>query len=45
VLVWSLIVSVAIAKAVQIFVGLRVSGDTEEQGLDLRQHGERAYNM
>ena len=45
VLVWSLIVSVAIAKAVQIFVGLRVSVDIEEQGLDLRQHGERAYNM
>ena len=45
VLVWSLLVSVAIAKAVQIVVGMRVSGDTEEQGLDLRQHGERAYNM
>jgi Amt family ammonium transporter len=45
VLIWSLVLSVVIAKAVQAFAGLRVSGDTEEQGLDLRIHGERGYNM
>ena len=45
VLVWSLVLSVVIAKAVQAIVGLRVSGEMEEQGLDLRTHGERGYNM
>jgi Amt family ammonium transporter len=45
VLVWSLALSFIIAKAVQMLVGLRVSEDAEEQGLDLRQHGERAYNL
>jgi Amt family ammonium transporter len=45
VLIWSLVLSVVIAKAVQAIVGLRVSGEMEEQGLDLRTHGERGYNM
>ena len=45
VLVWSLAVSFLIVKAVEMLIGLRVSTDTEEQGLDLREHGERAYNM
>lgn len=45
VLAWSLIASFVIAKAVQLLMGLRVGGDTEEQGLDLRIHGERGYNM
>ena len=45
VLIWSLVLSVVIAKAVQAFAGLRVSDDIEEQGLDLRIHGERGYNM
>jgi ammonium transporter, Amt family len=44
-LLWSLVVSFAIAKAVQASLGLRVSAETEEQGLDARIHGERAYNM
>jgi ammonia channel protein AmtB len=37
--------TVVIAKAVQVFAGFRVSEDTEEQGLDLRLHGERGYNV
>ncbi|HEU4476699.1 MAG TPA: ammonium transporter [Methyloceanibacter sp.] len=45
VLLWSLVVSFVIAKVVQAVTGLRVSAETEEQGLDLRLHGERAYNM
>jgi Amt family ammonium transporter len=45
VLLWSLLLSFLIAKVVQAVVGLRVGGETEEQGLDLRVHGERAYNM
>ncbi|MET0687762.1 MAG: ammonium transporter [Methyloceanibacter sp.] len=45
VLLWSAGVSFVIVKAIQLSAGLRVSPDTEEQGLDLRVHGERAYNM
>ena len=42
---WSVVVSFIIAKVIQAVIGLRVSAETEEQGLDLRLHGERAYNM
>jgi Amt family ammonium transporter len=45
VLLWSLVLTFVIAKGVQAFAGLRVGSDTEEQGLDLRLHGERGYNM
>jgi Amt family ammonium transporter len=44
-LLWSVAVSFVIVKAVQMVVGLRVNAETEEQGLDVRLHGERAYNM
>ena len=44
-LLWSLLASVVIAKVIQAIVGLRVNAETEEQGLDLRIHGERGYNM
>ncbi len=45
VLLWSAAVSVVIAKPVQAVTGLEVGAETEEQGLDLRIHGERGYNM
>ena len=45
VLVWSVVVSFVIIKIVQAIVGLRVSAEIEEQGLDLNIHGERGYNM
>jgi Amt family ammonium transporter len=44
-LLWSVAVSFIIAKIVDAVIGLRVSAETEEQGLDVRLHGERAYNM
>ena len=44
-LLWSVAVSFIIAKIVDAVTGLRVSAETEEQGLDVRLHGERAYNM
>jgi Amt family ammonium transporter len=44
-LLWSLLLSVVIAKVVHAVTGLRVGVETEEQGLDLRVHGERGYNM
>ncbi|MGK2923379.1 MAG: ammonium transporter [Methyloceanibacter sp.] len=45
VLVWSVVVSFVIIKIVQAIVGLRVSAEVEEQGLDINIHGERGYNM
>jgi Amt family ammonium transporter len=45
VLLWTLALTFVIAKVVQAVAGIRVSSDTEEQGLDLRLHGERGYNM
>src|SRR6476619_35696 len=45
VLLWSLVLSYVIAKAVQALTGLRVGSNTEEQGLDLRLQGERCYNV
>jgi Amt family ammonium transporter len=44
-LLWSLGVTFVIIKIVQAVSGLRVDVQTEEQGLDLRLHGERGYNM
>ena len=44
-LVWSLVASFFIIKLVQLVTPLRVNAETEEQGLDLRTHGERGYNM
>ncbi|HEY8276348.1 MAG TPA: ammonium transporter [Methyloceanibacter sp.] len=44
-LLWSLVASFVIIKLVQLVTPLRVDAETEEQGLDLRTHGERGYNM
>jgi Amt family ammonium transporter len=38
-------VSYALARLVGALVGLRVDELTEEQGLDLQQHGETGYNL
>ena len=43
-LLWSGIGSAALFKVVDTFVGLRVETDEEREGLDLVDHGERAYN-
>ena len=44
-LVWSGVGSFIIYKVVDILVGLRVSVEQEREGLDLTDHGERAYTM
>jgi Amt family ammonium transporter len=44
-LLWSVALSFVIAKVVHAVTGLRVGAEAEEQGLDLRIHGERGYNM
>jgi Amt family ammonium transporter len=44
-LVWSGVGSLIIYKVVDILVGLRVTVEQEREGLDLTDHGERAYTM
>ena len=44
-LVWSGVGSFVIYKVVDILVGLRVSVEQEREGLDITDHGERAYTM
>ena len=41
---WSGLVSAALFLLLKHTIGLRVAEDAEREGLDLREHGERAYN-
>ena len=43
-IVWSGVVSFVAYKIVDMVVGLRVSEEDEREGLDIRSHGETAYN-
>jgi Amt family ammonium transporter len=43
-LVWSGVGSAILYKVVDVIVGLRVTTDEEREGLDVTDHGERAYN-
>jgi Amt family ammonium transporter len=42
-IVWCGVVSFVLYKLVDLLVGLRASPETEREGLDLAEHGERAY--
>jgi Amt family ammonium transporter len=44
-LVWAVLGSFVIVKGVEAAVGLRVTDEDEEKGLDLTAHGERGYNI
>ena len=44
-LLWSGIGSAILYKVVDVIVGLRPSVEAEREGLDITDHGERAYNM
>ena len=44
-LVWSGVGSFILYKVVDFTVGLRPSVEKEREGLDISDHGERAYNM
>jgi ammonium transporter, Amt family len=41
---WSAVASAIVFFVIRFTVGLRVSEDTEEEGLDIVEHGERAYH-
>jgi Amt family ammonium transporter len=44
-IVWSGVISFLLYKLVDAIVGLRVTADHEREGLDLAEHGERAYSL
>ncbi len=44
-IIWCGVVSFVLYKLVDMIVGLRVAPETEREGLDLAEHGERAYVM
>jgi Amt family ammonium transporter len=44
-LVWSGVGTFIILKVIDVIIGLRTATDAEREGLDLTDHGERAYNM
>ncbi|HLQ93630.1 MAG TPA: ammonium transporter [Xanthobacteraceae bacterium] len=44
-LVWSGVGSLILYKVIDMLVGLRAAPDQEREGLDITDHGERAYTM
>jgi Amt family ammonium transporter len=43
-LVWSGVISAALFLILKYTIGIRPSADVEAEGLDISEHGERAYN-
>jgi Amt family ammonium transporter len=41
---WASVGTVVAIYAAKLLTGLRVSEEVEREGLDLGEHGERAYN-
>jgi Amt family ammonium transporter len=44
-MIYSFVMTFIIAKVLDVVVGLRVSEDEEEEGLDSSQHVEKDFNM
>lgn len=44
-IVWSAVASIIVFGAIKYTIGLRASEDDEEEGLDIAEHGERAYHL
>ncbi|MDP1536290.1 MAG: ammonium transporter [Burkholderiales bacterium] len=44
-IVWSGIVALIAFKIVDMIIGLRVTEEVEREGLDINEHGEKAYHM
>jgi len=42
--IWGFVMSIILLKIIDRFMGLRVTTEEEEMGLDLSQHGETAYS-
>ncbi len=43
-IVWSTVISAILYKVVDVILGLRPEEQREREGLDITEHGERAYN-
>jgi Amt family ammonium transporter len=43
--VWTAVVAFVAFKLIDWTIGLRVSEDAEREGLDIAEHGEKAYNL
>ncbi|ROH86977.1 ammonium transporter [Pseudomethylobacillus aquaticus] len=43
-ILWATVISYILYKIVDVLVGLRVSEESEREGLDTTEHGERAYH-
>ena len=44
-LVWSGVISFILFKVIDMAIGLRVTEESEREGLDITEHGEKAYNL
>ena len=44
-ILWSGIGSLIVFGLIKVTIGLRVKEEVEREGLDIAEHGERAYNM
>ena len=45
VVAWSVVLTYVILKVIAAISGLRVTDDSENEGLDITSHGERGYNL
>ena len=43
-MIWCGLFTFIILRFVDNLLGLRISGDDEETGIDLSEHGEKGYN-
>ena len=43
-ILWSAIASTIVFMVIKLVIGLRATADAEEEGLDISEHGERAYH-
>jgi len=44
-ILWSAVVALIAFKVVDLIIGLRVTEEVEREGLDINEHGEKAYHM
>jgi len=43
-IIWSAVASAIVFFVIKLIIGLKASPDAEEEGLDISEHGERAYH-
>ncbi len=43
-IIWSLVASAIVFFVIKLIMGIRASAEAEEEGLDISEHGERAYH-